>query len=151
MTHDGRLTISGDRHPPPFLSNTDPALPIYPVKELKYGRFERTINVPPGLEVYFPEARALTILTLTRLNLGQRHKRILGRWHAQCFLATNRPPGAVPGTDAACSYGVDSSGPLCVVSSSPVATPGEDTVFEVRNYSDPAFTECFVQVVLSHV
>ncbi|KAF8270596.1 HSP20-like chaperone, partial [Lactarius quietus] len=51
LTHDGRLTISGDRHPPPFLSNTDPTLPIYPVKELKYGRFERTINVPPGLEV----------------------------------------------------------------------------------------------------
>jgi HSP20 family protein len=51
LTHDGRLTISGDRHPPPFLSNTDPALPIYPVKELKYGRFERTINVPSGLEV----------------------------------------------------------------------------------------------------
>jgi HSP20 family protein len=51
LTHDGRLTISGDRHPPPFLSNTDPALPTYPVKELKYGRFERTINVPSGLEV----------------------------------------------------------------------------------------------------
>ena len=53
LTHDGRLTISGDRHPPPFLSNTDPTLPIYPMKELKYGRFERTINVPPGLEVCF--------------------------------------------------------------------------------------------------
>lgn len=51
LTHDGRLTISGDRPPPPFLSNTDPSLPIYPVKELKYGRFERTINVPAGLEV----------------------------------------------------------------------------------------------------
>jgi HSP20 family protein len=53
LTHDGRLTISGDRSPPPFLSNTDPGLPIYPVKELKYGRFERTINVPAGLEVCF--------------------------------------------------------------------------------------------------
>lgn len=26
---------------------------MYVVKELKYGRFERTINVPAGLEVYF--------------------------------------------------------------------------------------------------
>ncbi|KAH9036814.1 HSP20-like chaperone [Lactarius pseudohatsudake] len=51
LTHDGRLTISGDRRPPPFLFNTDPALPMYPMKELKYGRFERTINVPAGLEV----------------------------------------------------------------------------------------------------
>jgi hypothetical protein len=24
---------------------------VYPVKEIKYGRFERTINVPAGLEV----------------------------------------------------------------------------------------------------
>jgi HSP20 family protein len=72
LTHDGRLTISGDRHPPPFLSNTDPALPIYPVKELKYGRFERTINVPSGLEVCLlrENHRVLTLLTLTRLNSG---------------------------------------------------------------------------------
>jgi HSP20 family protein len=51
LTHDGRLTISGDRRPPPFLTNTDATFVVYPVKEIKYGRFERTINVPPGLEV----------------------------------------------------------------------------------------------------
>lgn len=51
LTHDGRLTISGYRRHPPFLTNTDPTYAVYPVKELKYGRFERTINVPPGLEV----------------------------------------------------------------------------------------------------
>jgi len=51
LTHDGRLTISGNRRPPPFLANTDPAFVAYPVKEIKYGRFERTINVPAGLEV----------------------------------------------------------------------------------------------------
>jgi HSP20 family protein len=51
LTYDGRLTISGFRRPPAFLSNTDPTLAVYPVKEIKYGRFERTINVPPGLEV----------------------------------------------------------------------------------------------------
>jgi HSP20 family protein len=27
---------------------------MFPVKELKYGRFERTINVPAGLEVRIP-------------------------------------------------------------------------------------------------
>ncbi|KAI0305186.1 hypothetical protein B0F90DRAFT_1625210, partial [Multifurca ochricompacta] len=58
LTHDGRLTISGDRRSPPFLSNTDPALAIYPVKELKYGRFERTINVPAGLEVSVKDINA---------------------------------------------------------------------------------------------
>jgi len=51
LTNDGRLTISGDRRAPPLLANTDPALAIYPVKEFKYGRFERTINVPAGLQV----------------------------------------------------------------------------------------------------
>lgn len=51
LTHDGRLTISGNRRPPPFLANTDPAFVVYPVKDIKYGRFERTINVPAGLEV----------------------------------------------------------------------------------------------------
>lgn len=51
LTNDGRLTISGDRRPPPLLANTDSTLAMYPVKELKYGRFERTINVPAGLQV----------------------------------------------------------------------------------------------------
>ncbi|KAI0267259.1 HSP20-like chaperone [Gloeopeniophorella convolvens] len=51
LTQDGRLTISGDRRPPAFLTNADPSLPRYPVRELKYGRFERTINIPAGLEV----------------------------------------------------------------------------------------------------
>jgi len=51
LTHDGRLTISGYRRPPPFLANTDPTFVVYPVKDIKYGRFERTINVPSGLEV----------------------------------------------------------------------------------------------------
>jgi len=51
LTNDGRLTISGDRRPPPLLSNTDPTLAMYPVKEFKYGRFERTINVAAGLQV----------------------------------------------------------------------------------------------------
>lgn len=51
LTSDGRLTISGDRRAPPLLANTDPALAMYPVKEFKYGRFERTINVPAGLQV----------------------------------------------------------------------------------------------------
>jgi hypothetical protein len=38
---------------------------MYPVKEFKYGRFERTINVPAGLQSH----------------LGQGHKRVLGGWH----------------------------------------------------------------------
>src|SRR6267154_1022139 len=50
LTLEGRLTISGYRRPPAFLANTDRTFVVYPVKEIKYGRFERTINVPPGLE-----------------------------------------------------------------------------------------------------
>ncbi|KAI0249800.1 hypothetical protein BJV78DRAFT_1225034 [Lactifluus subvellereus] len=53
LTPDGRLTISGDRRAPHLLANTDPTHAMYPVKELRYGRFERTINVPAGLEVRF--------------------------------------------------------------------------------------------------
>jgi HSP20 family protein len=51
LTHDGRLTISGYRRAPPLLANTDASFVVYPVKEIKYGRFERTVNVPAGLEV----------------------------------------------------------------------------------------------------
>ena len=51
LTNDGRLTISGDRRPPPFLANINPTLAMYPTKEFKYGRFERTIDVPAGLQV----------------------------------------------------------------------------------------------------
>jgi HSP20 family protein len=72
LTPDGHLTISGDRRAPPLLTNADPALTMYPVKELKYGTFERTINVPAGLEVcdsiWFSIVRStLAIVVLTRL------------------------------------------------------------------------------------
>ncbi|KAI0050279.1 HSP20-like chaperone, partial [Auriscalpium vulgare] len=51
LTKEGRLTISGDRRAPPLLNNADPSLPRYPVRELKYGKFERTVDIPAGLEV----------------------------------------------------------------------------------------------------
>ncbi|THH20463.1 hypothetical protein EW146_g912 [Bondarzewia mesenterica] len=51
ITPMGRLTISGERRRPPLLNNESEGLPRYPVRELKYGRFERTVEVPPGLEV----------------------------------------------------------------------------------------------------
>lgn len=90
MTHDGRLTISGDRRPPPFLTNTDATFVVYPVKEIKYGRFERTINVPPGLEVCpFTIALHCVESALTS-HPGQGHKCVFGRWHAVCFLAAQR-------------------------------------------------------------
>lgn len=90
LTHDGRLTISGDRRPPPFLTNTDATFVVYPVKEIRYGRFERTINVPPGLEVC-PFTLALRYMesSLTS-HSGQGHKCVFGRWHAVCFLAARR-------------------------------------------------------------
>jgi HSP20 family protein len=90
LTHDGRLTISGDRRPPPFLTNTDATFVVYPVKEIKYGRFERTINVPPGLEVCpFTIALHCVESALTS-HPGQGHKCVFGRWHAVCFLAAQR-------------------------------------------------------------
>ncbi|KAI0284549.1 hypothetical protein BGY98DRAFT_910655 [Russula aff. rugulosa BPL654] len=51
LTHDGRLTISGYRRAPPLLANTDASFVVYPVKEIKYGRFERTVNVPAVIQV----------------------------------------------------------------------------------------------------
>lgn len=93
LTHDGRLTISGNRRPPPFLANTDPTFVVYPVKDIKYGRFERTINVPTGLEVCLllwlhhmerSELRALTS------GPGQGHKCLFSRRHALYFVATGR-------------------------------------------------------------
>lgn len=51
LTREGRLTISGERRAPPLLNNADASLPRYPIRELKYGRFERSVTVPAGLEV----------------------------------------------------------------------------------------------------
>jgi HSP20 family protein len=89
LTHDGRLTISGYRRPPPFLTNTDPTFVVYPVKEIKYGRFERTINVPAGLEVCpFTLAAphgAFRSSCADSTHPGQGHKRVFGRWHALCI------------------------------------------------------------------
>jgi hypothetical protein len=87
LTNDGRLTISGDRRAPPLLANTDPTLAMYPVKELKYGRFERTINVPTGLQVcpsiwFVPCATHSCTRCADLSHPGQGHKRVLGGWHA---------------------------------------------------------------------
>ncbi|TFY53080.1 hypothetical protein EVG20_g10277 [Dentipellis fragilis] len=55
LTPEGRLTISGERRAPPLLHNaTDPTLPRYPVCEIKYGKYERTVEVPSGLETSAP-------------------------------------------------------------------------------------------------
>jgi HSP20 family protein len=89
LTHEGRLTISGYRRPPPFLENTDPSFVAYPVKEIKYGRFERTINVPAGLEVC-PVRGVFQTRCADSTHPGQGHKRVFGRWHALCFMATHR-------------------------------------------------------------
>ena len=51
ITLAGKLTISGERRRPPLLTNENPELPRYTVRELKYGRYERTLQVPEGLEV----------------------------------------------------------------------------------------------------
>jgi HSP20 family protein len=72
LTYDGRLTISGYRRPPALLSNTDPTFVVYPVKDIKYGRFERTINVPPGLEV----CPFLWLQRMERSELGALTRRI---------------------------------------------------------------------------
>ena len=88
LTQDGRLTISGYRRPPPLLANADPSFVVYHVKEIKYGRFERTVNVPAGLEVC--PLLWLRTRCADSTHPGQGHKRVFGRWHALCFLATNR-------------------------------------------------------------
>ena len=45
--HDDKLTVSGNRSAPPL---TGPSA-RYPVQELKYGAFQRSINLPIGIQV----------------------------------------------------------------------------------------------------
>lgn len=45
--HDDKLTVSGKRSAPP-LSGSGAR---YPVQELKYGSFQRSINLPMGIQV----------------------------------------------------------------------------------------------------
>jgi HSP20 family protein len=106
LTHDGRLTISGNRRSPAFLTNTDPSFVVYPVKEIKYGRFERTINVPAGLEVC-PLLWLFITWRADSTHPGQGHKRVFGRWHALCFLAPRRlSPHASSRTNSGHEHGV---------------------------------------------
>ncbi|KAI0317989.1 hypothetical protein OF83DRAFT_76428 [Amylostereum chailletii] len=48
---DGRLTVTGERRPPPLFEDPEVGRSRYPVSEIKYGKFERTVNIPPGIEV----------------------------------------------------------------------------------------------------
>lgn len=48
--HDDKLTVSGKRPAPP-LSDSGAR---YPVQELKYGAFQRSINLPIGIQVGCP-------------------------------------------------------------------------------------------------
>lgn len=52
VMEDGRLIVFGERRTPPLLHNDmNTTLPRYPVREIKYGRYERVIDVPSGLGV----------------------------------------------------------------------------------------------------
>lgn len=54
VMEDGRLIVFGERRIPPLLHNdTNTTLPRYPVREIKYGRYERVIEVPSGLQVCY--------------------------------------------------------------------------------------------------
>jgi HSP20 family protein len=110
LTHDGRLTISGTRRPPPFLANADPTFVVYPVKEIKYGRFERTINVPAGLEV---SPLLWLYMECSVTGAGEGHKCVFGRWHALCFLATHRfSPCASSRTNTSYWHGLNCLGSM---------------------------------------
>lgn len=98
MTNDGRLTISGDRRPPPLLSNTDPTLAMYPVKEFKYGRFERTINVPAGLQVC-PSTCFITVrntLVIDILTESSRSRTSTRAWRMACLAFPGHAPFLFP-------------------------------------------------------
>lgn len=51
VTRDGKLTVSGERRAPDGLAEMERRGELYPVQEFKYGRFERSINIPLGIEV----------------------------------------------------------------------------------------------------
>lgn len=48
--HDDKLTVSGKRSAPQVPGPSAK----YPVQELKYGAFERSINLPIGVQVGLP-------------------------------------------------------------------------------------------------
>ncbi|VDB85171.1 unnamed protein product [Peniophora sp. CBMAI 1063] len=50
VTRDGKLTVSGERRAPDYPSDVQRRGELYPVQEFKYGRFERSISIPPGIE-----------------------------------------------------------------------------------------------------
>ena len=47
--HDDKLTVSGKRSAPQLPGPSA----RYPVQELKYGAFQRSINLPTGVQVRF--------------------------------------------------------------------------------------------------
>ena len=48
--HEDKLTVSGKRPAPPLTSSGA----RYPIQELKYGAFQRSINLPIGIQVSCP-------------------------------------------------------------------------------------------------
>lgn len=59
---DDKLIVSGERKSP-FPTDPDLAQTKYPIRELKYGKYERVINLSRGTQVSRLTARLCWILT----------------------------------------------------------------------------------------
>jgi hypothetical protein len=51
VTRDGTLTVSGERRAPTLLADAEHSSKYFPIQEIKYGKFERSLKVPTGVEV----------------------------------------------------------------------------------------------------
>ena len=51
VTRDGKLYVSGERRPPEYIQSRGDYQETCPVQEFKFGRFQRVVDVMPGLEV----------------------------------------------------------------------------------------------------
>ncbi|KAI0037084.1 hypothetical protein K488DRAFT_81577 [Vararia minispora EC-137] len=62
VTRDGKLTVCGERKAPSILADPEHRDIHFPVQEIKYGRFERSLNIPPGVEVSpYPCASSMSL------------------------------------------------------------------------------------------
>ena len=69
--HYDFLTVSGERRPTFGIEERIPQS-IFPVRELKYGKFFRPIPTPPGLQVSQILCFEVVVERLLDLNAGQR-------------------------------------------------------------------------------
>ncbi|KAJ8092108.1 hypothetical protein PM082_021640 [Marasmius tenuissimus] len=80
--HDGRLTVSGETK-----ISSDHEENGYAIRERRFGRFARTLQLPKGVKVSFVFMKWLNVNDADAVAIGRGNKSLVGGRRAYCHLS----------------------------------------------------------------